>query len=187
MNAKADQIYTAKSMIRSFLVAIMTAVLAGCAAASGTLPADRIGAHGQAHPFIKPIGFKYPALKDYFAWPVRGSVVSSFGAKAGRVINKGIDISAREGELVRAARAGKVVYCNPHMKGFGKTVILDHGDGFQTVYACNSDILVNVGDMVASNDPIAKVGRTGRAKEPMLHFEIRRDGKPQDPYYYVRH
>ena len=86
---------------------------------------------------------------------------------------------------VRASRSGKVVYRDQFMKGFGKTVILDHGDNYQTVYSYNSDILVNVGDQVAQNSVIAKVGRTGRAKDPTLHFEIRRDGEPQNPFFYL--
>lgn len=120
-----------------------------------------------------------------FAWPLRGVIASCFGAKLDMTRNKGIDIRAEEGSPVKASRAGKVVFCDEWLKGFGKTVILDHGDAFQTVYAYNSVILVNPGDVVEQNTVIAKVGRGGRAKEPSLHFEIRRDGEPQNPYYYL--
>jgi len=68
----------------------------------------------------------------------------------------------------------------------GKTVILDHGNNFQTVYSYNSDILVKVGDLVSQNTVIAKVGRTGRARQPSLHFEVRKNGEPQNPIYYLR-
>jgi LysM repeat protein len=124
---------------------------------------------------------------DYrpFTWPLRGAVVSCFGAKLDMTRNKGIDIRAEEGSSVKASKAGKVVFCDEWLKGFGKTVILDHGDSFQTVYAYNSIIMVNLGDFVEKNTVIAKVGRGGRAKEPSLHFEIRRDGEPQNPYYYL--
>ena len=126
-----------------------------------------------------------PVLGESFIWPVRGALITSFGVVADKIISKGIDIRAPEGAGVRASRSGKVVYRDQYLKGFGKTVILDHGDRYQTVYSYNSDILVNVGDQVAQNTVIAKVGRTGRAKDPTLHFEIRRDGEPQNPFYYL--
>lgn len=128
---------------------------------------------------------KINLFKDSFIWPLKGTVVSYFGSKMDRTKNKGIDIHAQEGASVRASRAGRVVLCDEWLKGFGKTVILDHGDNFQTVYAYNSMILVNPGDVVEQNSVIAKAGRTGRAKEPSLHFEIRRDGEPQNPFYYL--
>ncbi|MDD5422754.1 MAG: LysM peptidoglycan-binding domain-containing M23 family metallopeptidase [Candidatus Omnitrophota bacterium] len=126
-----------------------------------------------------------PSTKDTFIWPVRGRVVSPFGAKIGKVINKGVDIEAREGTSILASRAGKVVYCDAYLKGFGKTVILDHGDRYQTVYSYNSEILSKVGDEVTQGYVIARVGRTGRAQESCLHFEIRKDGEPQNPAYYL--
>jgi len=124
---------------------------------------------------------------ELFIWPVRGALTVPYGAMTENVLNKGIDIKAADGAGVRAARSGKVVYCDQFLKGFGKTVILDHGDNYQTVYSYNSDILVKVGEQVAQNTVIAKVGRTGRARTPMLHFEIRRDGEPQNPAYYLPH
>ncbi|MDO8536170.1 MAG: peptidoglycan DD-metalloendopeptidase family protein [Candidatus Omnitrophota bacterium] len=123
--------------------------------------------------------------KEFFSWPLRGNVVSYYGAKMDRTRNKGIDIHADEGSNVKASRAGKVVFCDEWLKGFGKTIILDHGDNFQTVYAYNSILLVKPGDAVEQDGVIAKVGRGGRAKEPSLHFEIRRNGEPQNPFYYL--
>ena len=125
--------------------------------------------------------------KDSFSWPIKGNVVSYYGAKLDKTRNKGIDIHADEGAGVKASRAGKVVFCDEWLKGFGKTVILDHGDSFQTVYAYNSILLVKPGDLVEQNVVIAKAGRGGRAKEPSLHFEIRRNGEPQNPFYYLSH
>ncbi|MDD5428800.1 MAG: M23 family metallopeptidase [Candidatus Omnitrophica bacterium] len=122
---------------------------------------------------------------ESFLWPVRGTLISPFGSTVDKIVNKGIDIKAAEGAGVRASRSGRVVYSDHFLKGFGKTVIIDHGDSYQTVYSYNSDILVKVGDEVAQNTVIAKVGRTGRAKGPSLHFEIRRDGEPQNPFYYL--
>jgi murein DD-endopeptidase MepM/ murein hydrolase activator NlpD len=125
------------------------------------------------------------AAKPSFIWPVRGSVISRFGDKDETSVNKGIDISAYQGKPVVAARAGKVVYCDSLLKGFGQTVIIDHSNGYQTVYSYNSAILVKVGDPVRQSQTIAKVGQSGRAQEPMLHFEIRRNGVPQDPMGYL--
>ena len=127
----------------------------------------------------------FTSCKDFFVWPVRGTVLSPYGSKLDRTRNKGVDIRAEEGSSVRASRAGKVVFCDEWLKGFGKTVILDHGDSFQTVYAYNSAILVNIGDVVEQNTVIARAGSTGRAKEPSLHFEIRRGGESQNPFYYL--
>ena len=123
--------------------------------------------------------------KDSFAWPARGTVISQFGTMIDNARNKGIDIRAAEGSDVRASRAGKVVFCDDKLKGFGKTVILDHGDDFQTVYAYNSRILVTPGAIVSQNDVIARAGTTGRAKQPCVHFEIRKDGEPQNPFFYL--
>ncbi len=126
-----------------------------------------------------------PVPGESFIWPVRGELALPYGSMIDKIINKGIDIRVREGTGVRASRSGKVVYSDKFLKGFGKTVILDHGDNYQTVYSYNSEISVNIGDQVRQNTVIAKVGRTGRAKEPTLHFEVRRDGEPQNPFYYL--
>lgn len=120
-----------------------------------------------------------------FIWPISGGVVAGFGSKVDKSVNKGIDIKASEGANVAASRAGKVVYCDSHLKGFGQTVIIDHMDGFQTVYSYNADIAVKVGDMVEQRDIIARVGSSGRAHVPMLHFELRRNGEPMNPEFYL--
>ncbi len=120
-----------------------------------------------------------------FAWPVLGNVVSYFGTKKGLVTNKGIDIAAEEGSNVIAADDGLVSFAEENMKGLGKTVIIDHGNGFSTVYAHNSDILVKAGEEVNRNQVIAKVGKTGRASEPYLHFQVRKGHEPQNPFDYL--
>lgn len=120
-----------------------------------------------------------------FSWPVSGTVTSLFGMTKDGVRNKGIDIRAGDGASVRAARSGRIVYCDTRHKGFGKTIIIDHGDNYQTVYSYTSEILVKTGDNVRKDEIIARAGQTGRAKEPSLHFEIRRDGEPINPAYYL--
>jgi murein DD-endopeptidase MepM/ murein hydrolase activator NlpD len=127
---------------------------------------------------------KYDIKNEPFSWPIKGYIVTPFGISGGSR-SKGIDIRSGEGASVRAAKSGRVVYCDPHLKGFGKTVIIDHGGGLQTVYAYNSEILVKVGDAVERGTVIAKAGSTGRAKEPSVHFEVRKNGEPQNPAYYL--
>ena len=125
----------------------------------------------------------YP--REDFIWPVKGKVSSSFGQKRGSTPNKGIDIQAREGMAVVASRSGRVIFSEEKVKGFGKTVIIDHGDGIQTVYSHNSEIIVKIGEDVKQAQPIAKVGSTGRGNSSYLHFEIRKRHKPQNPFYYL--
>lgn len=120
-----------------------------------------------------------------FIWPVKGKVISYFGQKKGNLVSKGIDIQAKERALVLASHSGKVTFIDEKVKGYGKTIILDHGDGFQTVYAHNSEILVDIGEKVRRSSPIAKVGSTGRVRIPYLHFEIRKKHKPQNPLHFL--
>jgi murein DD-endopeptidase MepM/ murein hydrolase activator NlpD len=176
-----------KSVPMKLLLTMIFAVmmtLAGCATApetyTTTAPTAEITTRSTGRVFW------HPARPGLFAWPVRGPITSYFGTIAGKVKNKGIDIKSSEGSGVRAAKAGKVVFCDTQLKGFGQTIILDHGNNFQTVYSYNSAILVHVGEVVEQNMVIAKVGRSGRATEPSLHFEIRKNGVPQNPVYYLK-
>jgi len=120
-----------------------------------------------------------------FIWPVLGRVISQFGAKKGLVANKGIDIEASEGSDVMAADKGLVNFIDENMKGFGKTIIIDHQNGYSSIYAHNSAIMVKTGEEVSKSQAIAKVGKTGRASGPFLHFEIRKGAEPQNPLSYL--
>ncbi len=120
-----------------------------------------------------------------FAWPVEGKVISIFGMRRRSVVNKGIDIHAPSGAEVMASREGVVSFVHEDLPGFGKTIILDHGDGYATVYAYVGEIRVRKGERVAQRQVIARVGRTGRAEVSALHFEIRRDQKPKNPFHYL--
>lgn len=120
-----------------------------------------------------------------FIWPVKGKIVSFYGSKKYGVLNKGIDICVREGADIVASRPGKVVFCDSKLKGWGQTIIIDHLDGFSTLYAQNSAVLVKVSDMVRQGQVIAKAGKSGRAWRPCLHFQIRKGEKPQNPFYYL--
>lgn len=122
---------------------------------------------------------------DLFIWPSEGKIISYFGQENYGTRNKGIDIETAEGSKIAASKSGKVVFCSDRLKGLGKTIIIDHVDGFSTLYARNSKNLVKVGDSVRQNQVIAMAGSTGRGIASYLHFEIRRRQKPQNPLYYL--
>ncbi|MFH1790632.1 MAG: LysM peptidoglycan-binding domain-containing M23 family metallopeptidase [Candidatus Omnitrophota bacterium] len=126
-----------------------------------------------------------PPRDEDFIWPVKGSVIVPFGATKGASKNQGIDIKAAYGASVVAARSGRVSYSTDTLKGYGRTIIIDHDGGYQTVYAYNSQNLVKSGDYVGQNQVIAKAGQGGRAKEPCLHFEIRKEHESQNPFFYL--
>lgn len=117
-----------------------------------------------------------------WSWPLDGTVVSYFGAprRHGRP-HAGVDIGGESGQTVRAARGGTVTYADSTMRGYGKTVIVDHGDGTSSLYAHNSALLVGVGQSIEAAEPIARVGRTGNATSNHCHFEIRVGDTPIDP------
>jgi murein DD-endopeptidase MepM/ murein hydrolase activator NlpD len=121
-----------------------------------------------------------------WAWPVSdGRILSYFGAPRRNHSHAGVDILGQHGERVVAAADGLVVYSGSTMRGYGKTIILDHGGGLSSLYAHNSGLLVHRGQWVRRGQPIAKVGRTGNASADHCHFEIRKNDVPVDPLRYV--
>jgi len=119
-----------------------------------------------------------------FRWPVRGKLTSRYGWRWGRR-HEGIDIASRPGTPVYAAEAGRVVHSG-WLGGYGRVVIVKHAGRYSTVYAHNKANKVSQGAFVEKGDLLALVGSSGRASGPHLHFEIRRDRKPQDPMGYLR-
>jgi murein DD-endopeptidase MepM/ murein hydrolase activator NlpD len=120
-------------------------------------------------------------------WPVKnGEVLSYFGAPRRTHRHQGIDIRGRGGQPVRATRPGRVTYSGSGMRGYGKTVIVDHGNGMSSLYAHNSRLLVRKGQRVERGEMIAEVGRSGNASTEHCHFEIRRRDKPVDPLGYLK-
>ena len=120
-----------------------------------------------------------------FSWPLRGTIVSSFGSKKGGEHNDGINIAARRGAPVRAADDGVVVYAGNELRGFGNLVLVRHADGWTTAYAHNETLLVKRGDRVRRGQVIAKAGSSGSVATPQLHFEIRRGRRAVDPAEYL--
>ena len=121
-----------------------------------------------------------------FVWPLGGEILSYYGEPRRNRRHKGLDIRGRQGQAVVAAGAGRVVYSGNTMRGYGRTVILDHGNGVQSLYAHNSRLLVRVGEFVEQGEAIAKVGRTGNATTEHCHFEIRKDKVPVNPLPHLQ-
>jgi len=122
---------------------------------------------------------------DDFTWPIRGRVISTFGQAFNNMVNKGINISPLNTSDVVASRSGKVIFYTDDFKGFGKTIIIDHQDGFSTVYTRIAQVFVKVGDYIQKGALIAKAGSAGRDRNIYLHFEIRKGHIPQNPLFYL--
>lgn len=116
-------------------------------------------------------------------WPVHARISSDYGWRNGE-FHHGIDLAIPHGTDVLAAREGKVVKAR-WMDIYGFTVLLDHGNGVQSLYAHNQKLLVEPGDWVEQGEAIAISGDTGRSTGPHLHFEIRLQGKAIDPLPYL--
>ena len=120
---------------------------------------------------------------ESFLWPVTGKVVTKF--KGGwKSACHGIEIQAEESTPVRAARSGKVLLAQK-FPGYGQMVLIDHGDGYASVYAYNAQILVRPEQTVAQGEAIASVGRPSKGGRGTLFFQIRRDAQPVDPLTYL--
>lgn len=114
------------------------------------------------------------------SWPARGPLLNRFDDTR----NKGIDIGGAPGEPVRAAANGRVVYAGNGLRGYGNLIIVKSDASFLTAYAHNRDLKVKEGDSVTKGQQIAEMGNTD-SDRVMLHFEVRRDGKPVDPLRYL--
>lgn len=123
--------------------------------------------------------------KGKFAWPLRGTIITKFGSAGAGRHNDGINIKVPEGTSVKAAENGIVAYAGNELKGFGNLLLVKHADGWMTAYAHNKEFLVKRGQTVKKGEVMAKAGKTGNAKEPQLHFEVRRGTKAVDPMLYL--
>lgn len=132
-------------------------------------------------------GLDFVRLKGKLALPVAGEILHKFGASrdGGGPAWKGLFIRARQGQEVRAIGSGKVAFAD-WLRGFGNLLVIDHGDGYLSLYSNNESLYKQPGEPVRAGDVVAAVGATGGQDEPGLYFELRHQGKPFDPLAWVR-
>jgi len=141
----------------------------------------------------KPAVAEAPAVKPSeatgalptFRWPVRGKVITTYGAKTNGKSNDGINLAVPEGTPVKAAEDGVVAYSGNELKGYGNLVLVRHSNGYVTAYAHASELMVKRGDTIKRGQIIAKSGQSGEVGSPQLHFEIRKGSSPVDPLQFL--
>nr|WP_157261358.1 peptidoglycan DD-metalloendopeptidase family protein [Methylotenera mobilis] len=127
-------------------------------------------------------GANFSALKGKLRLPVRGEISNRFGSvrQDSGISWKGLFIKASEGAEVKAVASGRVVFAD-WLRGFGNLIILDHGDGYMSLYGNNQSVLRQEGEMVKGGDTIASVGNTGGNESNGLYYELRKQSRPFDP------
>lgn len=130
----------------------------------------------------------FPSRRGKLAWPVAGQLRHRFGTPrgAGDLIWQGVLIDARPGSPVHAVSHGRVAFAD-WLRGFGLLMIIEHGDGYMSLYGHNRALLKEVGDWVAQDEVVASVGDSGGRSRAGLYFEIRHEGTPVDPVAWCRH
>ena len=133
---------------------------------------------------------RFERLKGQLPWPAAGPLGSTFGRQEHPrfhtvTFNRGIEITAPQGKDIAAVADGSVIYAD-WFKGYGRLIILDHGGGYFTLYAHASEVLIHPGESVSRGQVIGKVGDTGSLEGPLLYFELRHKGQPQDPLVWLR-
>ena len=127
----------------------------------------------------------FQSLKGNLSWPIKGKLINNFGSKrSGSMHWNGWLIKANKGTSVKTVHEGRVVFSD-YLRGFGLMLILDHGDGFMTLYGHNQELLKDTGDWVNPKDEIAKAGNTGGLTESALYFEVRHQGQPKNPKIWL--
>jgi len=132
-------------------------------------------------------GLDFDRLRGKLALPVAGEILHKYGQsrEGGGPAWKGLFIRARQGQDVRAVGSGKVAFAD-WLRGFGNLLVIDHGDGYLSLYSNNESLYKQPGEPVRAGDVVAAVGATGGQDEPGLYFELRHQGKPFDPLAWVR-
>ena len=120
-----------------------------------------------------------------FRWPVRGRVVTGYGAKTNGKANDGINVAVPEGTPIKAAEDGVVAYSGNELKGYGNLILVRHSNGYVTAYAHASELMVKRGETIKRGQIIAKSGQSGEVGSPQLHFEIRKGSSPVDPLQFL--
>lgn len=133
-------------------------------------------------------GGPFASARGKLPWPVDGRLVARYGTPRGgdaRTKWDGVLIGAPAGSQVRAVHGGRVVFAD-WLRGAGLLVILDHGNGYLSLYGHNQNLLKSAGDVVKAGDPIATVGSSGGQETSALYFAIRQNGRPSDPAQWCR-
>jgi murein hydrolase activator len=135
--------------------------------------------------FTQPLdGLK--SKRGKMKWPTKGRRTKSFGSQlSGGMRSNGVLIQAQEGTSVNAIHYGRIVYAD-WLRGFGLLVIIDHGEGYMSLYGYNQALYKQVGDWVESGEPVATVGLSGGQQQAGLYFELRHQGKPFNPAKWLR-
>jgi septal ring factor EnvC (AmiA/AmiB activator) len=128
----------------------------------------------------------FASQRGRLAWPVPGRIARGFGAtdESGRR-SSGLLIASKSGTAVHAVSHGRIVFAD-WLRGYGLMIIVDHGDGYLSLYGCNEPLLKDVGDWVNAGETIATSGASGGQKTPGLYFEVRAKGQPVDPKAWLR-
>jgi septal ring factor EnvC (AmiA/AmiB activator) len=129
---------------------------------------------------------RFASLKGQLAWPLRGRVLRDYGARktGGGLTATGVLLAAAAGSPVRALYHGRVVF-GDWLPGLGLLLVVDHGEGYMSLYGHNEALLKEAGDWVTPGEVIAQVGDSGGQSEPALYFEIRREGVPENPRRWI--
>lgn len=163
---------------------LLPAGLAAHAAPENLLPPK----HRAPPPAAKPPA-KAPEKREAGAprltWPTSGAVTAKFGAPVKGLPNNGLDLAAFAGMTVHAAAAGKVVFAGKEPERFGQLIVIEHTGGWVTAYAYLGKVLVKEGQSVKARQVIARIGKSGEAKRPGLHFELRKGTSPRNPALYL--
>jgi lipoprotein NlpD len=154
------------------------------AAAALLLPAC-LAAQGPAHRRALPPPPAREAGAPRLVWPTSGALKAKFGAPVKGLPNNGIDLAAFAGMTVHAAAAGKVVFAGTEPERFGQLILIEHGGGWVTAYAYLGQVRVKEGQRVKARQVIARIGKSGEARRPGLHFELRKGTSPRDPARYL--
>lgn len=128
----------------------------------------------------------FTSRKGELEWPTKGKLAQRYGAKRnGPVQWQGWLIKVSAGAAVKTVHQGRIVFSN-YLRGFGLLLIIDHGDGYMTLYGHNQELLKDTGDWVQTNEIIARAGNTGGLSAPALYFEIRSQGQPTNPKKWLQ-
>ncbi len=143
-----------------------------------------------APPSVGMHGTGFAGLRGRLLWPAEGKVVGEYGTRVHprfgtKTFRNGIDIDVAEGTNIVAVYGGHVLYTG-WFRGYGNLIIVDHGGEYYTLYAHAAEVKVKEGDEVRQGQPIATVGDTGSLQGPLLYFEVRHEGKPQDPAQWLQ-